>query len=355
MGLPRFGSRARDLVRPFAWRGRGPGPEHRGGAGLFHKPRRVSSSDGTPIAYTVLGKSGPWVALVPGFVCPDSHWRYLAPDLARDHRVVVWDLRGLGQSGLPRPPGYRAGNLRMEDFSIEVLAGDLEAVLDDAGAERAALVGHSMGGQTILEAYRRSPGRIAALAFVTAPYESAMRTFYGRDVTALTRALDRAVRLLPRPLPVMAWRSLLLVDPRVPHALGRLVRALGPDARVEDMAEYYRHLGLLDPLVVLRMAEAMRAHSAEDVLPTVGVPSLVLAADMDTFCPMGVAESMHRRIPGADLVVIAGAAHAAIVEKPRDVNAAVRRFLERHLRSDGDRPSRSVRSARPRPRPRPAP
>ncbi|HEX2030259.1 MAG TPA: alpha/beta hydrolase [Actinomycetota bacterium] len=276
------------------------------------------------------------MALVPGFVCPDSHWRYLAPALARDHRVIVWDLRGLGRSGMPRPPGYRARNVTAQDFSVEALARDLEAVLDDAGAGRAALVGHSMGGQTILEGYRRFPERVTALAFVTAPYESATRMFYGRDVTRLTRALDRAVRLLPRPAPVLAWRALLLVDPAVPHTLGRLVRAVGPDARLDDLAAYYRHLGFLDPLVVLKMAEAMRAHSAEDVLGTVTVPALVLAADLDTFCPIGVAETMHERIPNAELVLIEGAAHAAIVERPEQVNAAVRSFLERHAR--GRRP-----------------
>ncbi|MGH2725197.1 MAG: alpha/beta fold hydrolase [Actinomycetota bacterium] len=325
-------ARARDLLRPIDWRGSRPHPEDVRGAFLFDKDRSVASFDGTEIAYTVLGTRGPWVALVPGFVCPDSHWRYLAPDLARHHRVVVWDLRGLGLSGTPRPAGYRARNLRPQDFAIEALARDLEAVLDDAGAGRAALIGHSMGGQTILEAYRRFPKRVTTLVFVTAPHESPMRMFYGRDVTALTRAMDRAVRLLPRPVPVLAWRALLLADPSVPHRLAQLVRALGPEARVEDMEAYYRHLGLLDPLVVLHMAEAMRAHSGADVLPTVRVPALVVAADLDGFCPLGVAEATAEGIPGAELAVVEGAAHGAIVEKPQEINAAVRGFLERHLR-----------------------
>lgn len=318
------------LLRPIDWRVRSLAGAA-DGVGIFDKPNRVRSFDGTEIAYTVHGRRGPWVALVPGFVCPDSHWRYLAPALARDHRVIIWDLRGLGRSGMPRPPGYRARNISADDFSVPALARDLAAVMDSAGADRAALVGHSMGGQTILEAYRRFPERITALGFVTAPYESAMRMFYGRDVTKLSQTLDRAVRLLPRPLPVVAWRALLLADPAIPHTLGRLIRAVGPDARLDDLEAYYRHLGFLDPLVVLRMGEAMRAHSGADVLPTVEVPALILAADLDTFCPMGVAETMHERISNAELVVIEGAAHAAIVERPEEVNAAVRGFLRRHL------------------------
>lgn len=319
-----------DLVRPIGWRGASPKAEDLDGAVVFPKERRVESFDGTEIAYTVLGNRGPWVALCPGFSCPDSFWRYLGPNLARDHRVIVWDIRGLGLSGTPRAPGYRTRNLTVEDFSLPAIARDLLAVLDDAGADRAALVGHSMGGQTILEAYREYADRITALAFLTAPYESPMRTFYGRNITVLSHAIDRAFQLIPRPA-IVLWRLMLLANPEVPHALAKFGRALGPDARVEDMAPYYRHMGLLDPLVMLKMAEAMRAHSAEDVLPTVKVPTLVVAADLDTFSPPGLATIMKEEIPHSELVTIEGAGHGAVIEKPDEVNAAVRSFLERHL------------------------
>ena len=59
-------------------------------------------------------------------------------------------------SGLPRHPGRGARNLRDEDVAIPRLAADLLAVLDDAGVDRVVLVGHSMGVQTSLEAYRQA-------------------------------------------------------------------------------------------------------------------------------------------------------------------------------------------------------
>ena len=297
---------------------------------MFPKDHHVESFDGTQIGYTVLGNDGPWVALCAGFGCTDSHWRYLGPALARDHRVIVWDLRGLGASGLPRDPGYRARNLSPEDLSIEASARDLEAVLDAESVERVTVLGHSMGGQTILEAYRRYPPRVAGLVFVTAPYESPLRTFYGRDIVAVHGWIDRAIRLLPRPAGVALWRASFLAHPPTTHRIAKFVRALGPEGRLEDMEVYYRHMGLLDPLVLLKMAQAMHAHSGADVLESVTVPTLVVTASLDTFSPPELGERMKERMAHAEHVEIEGAAHAAIVEKPDDVNAAVRGFLERH-------------------------
>ncbi|HEV2685538.1 MAG TPA: alpha/beta hydrolase, partial [Actinomycetota bacterium] len=78
------------------------------GGTLFPKDRCVVSFDGTHLAYTIKGSSGPLVSLNAGFCCPDNFWRYLAPALARKYRVLIWNYRGMGVSGMPREPGYRA-------------------------------------------------------------------------------------------------------------------------------------------------------------------------------------------------------------------------------------------------------
>jgi pimeloyl-ACP methyl ester carboxylesterase len=321
---------ARSFLRPIAWRDTSPAPIDLEGCLVFPRTQRTASFDGTQIAYSVHGKGGPWVALVPGFVCNDTFWTYLVPALSDAYRVIVWDPRGLGQSGLPRAPGYRARKLSSDDFAIENVARDLRAVLDAEDVDRAALVGHSMGGQTILEAYRRFPERVSALVSLTAPFESPLRTFYGHDFEGVFKAFSTAVFAMPRPA-VLLWRALLLANPSFTHRVAQMSRALGPDARVEDMGRYYRHLAYLDPLVVSKMAEAMHAHSAADVLPTVKVPTLVVAATLDTFTPVALARSMHEQIPHSELVVIEGASHGAVVEKPDEVNGAMRSFLDRHL------------------------
>jgi pimeloyl-ACP methyl ester carboxylesterase len=308
---------------------------------LFARDRRATSFDGTDIAYSVHGARGPWVVLVPGLFCPDNFWRYLLPELVSTYRVVVWDLRGLGLSGTPRPPGYRASNLSPEDFAMANQARDLAAIFDAEGIDRAALVGHSMGGQVALEAYRLMRARVSAIVMLTAPFESPLQTFYGRDFNNLFRAARATVQALPRPPVVLAWRALFLVNPAVTHQLAQITRALGPDARLDDMATYYRHMAYLDPLIMLMMAEAMRVHSAADLLPSIEVPTLVMAGSLDTFTPPAQAERMRAAVPGAELVTIEDASHGAVIEKPLEVNQQITSFLRRHVGPAVTKPSPS--------------
>ena len=343
LGLDRALKGARSFARPVGWRGAGPDPAQLEGSLLFERPERATAFDGTQLAYGVHGDRGPWIVLVPGFGCPDNFWKYLLPPLARRFRVIVFDPRGLGLSGYPRKPGYRARNLRVEDFSIENHAQDVIAVMDAAGAGRAALIGHSMGGQVALEAYRSFRDRVSALVLLTAPFESPTRTLYGRDLDAALRGLSAAIKLLPRPA-VLLWRAIFLARPALTHRGAQLARALGPLAKAEDMASYYRHLAFLDPIVLMKMADAMRAHSAADVLPTIDVPTLIVAGDLDPFTPVSLARRMRDEIRDSELLVLEGASHGAVIEKPDDVNFAVTSFLERRLASE--KPARAVSSTR---------
>ena len=85
------------------------------------------------------------------------------------------------------------------------------------------------------------------------------------------------------------------------------------------METYYRHMGFIDPLVMMKMAEAMRSHSAADVLSTIRVPTLILAGTLDMFTPPALAEAMHENVPGIELVILEGASHGAVIEKPDEV------------------------------------
>jgi pimeloyl-ACP methyl ester carboxylesterase len=299
------------------------------GGTLFPKDRCVVSFDGAHIAYGFLGSGPVTVVLCAGYCCPDNFWKYLAPALAKKYRVLIWNYRGTGVSGMPREPGYRARNYTTEDFTLDRYAKDLECILDHEGIDEVVLVGHSMGTQVALETYRMMPQRVRALVSITGPYASAIQTFY--NTTIAPRVFPVASQVLGRlgAGRKMAWRAIFRSP--LPHPLAQRFGALGPMTKHEDMAPYYEHLSEMDPLIVLKMAQAMHEHSAEDLLRKVNVPSLIVVGERDNFVPPWLGNVMASRIPVAELVTIPGGTHGTIIENPRLVNRTVMDFLARYL------------------------
>lgn len=115
----------------------------------------IPSADGVTIAYETHGSGSPAVVLVHGWSCDRSYWAEQIADLARDRTVVAIDLAGHGESGLGR------GEWTMSGFG-----GDVAAVVEALGLTRVIMAGHSMGGDVIVEAARRLPGRVAGLIWV---------------------------------------------------------------------------------------------------------------------------------------------------------------------------------------------
>lgn len=302
------------------------------GGTLFPKDRCVVSFDGTHIAYGFMGKGEQTVVLNAGYCCPDNFWRYLAPALARKYRVLIWNYRATGLSGMPREPGYRARNWDVEDFMLDRYARDLKMILEHEGIGDAVLLGHSMGTQVALETYRLIPKRVRAIVSITGPYASAIHTFYNTTMAPRIYPLAREVlRLFPPSRPV--WRALFRSP--LPHPAAVQFGALGPHTKAEDMRIYYDHMADMDPSVMLKMAEAMHRHTAEDLLRKVKAPTLVIVGERDNFVPPWLGHVMASRIPVAELVTVPEGSHGTIVEFPKKVNAAVLDFLARHLEGKG--------------------
>lgn len=304
----------------------------RTGGELWPKDRHVRSFDGTRIRYTVLGPaSAPMVTMCAGFLSPDTFWKYLVPGLTDTYRVLVWNYRGVGVSDLPREPGFHALNVRTNELTIEANARDLRVILDVEDVASTVIAGHSMGVQTALDAYRQFPERVAGLVSIAGAYRSPLRTFYGTDVSArLVPVALPLLHALPR-VTLLAWRA-AIASP-ASYAFGRYVlRAAGPRTKARDMAGYFEHLSLSDPLIAAKMIRAMHGHSAEALLEDLKVPVLIVHGTADPFTPALVAVEMNERIPEAELVLLEGGTHTLPLEYPRETLDVLRPYLDDVLR-----------------------
>jgi pimeloyl-ACP methyl ester carboxylesterase len=227
-------------------------------------------------------------------------WEPQAEALGAAHRVVRFDARGFGGSPAGEGP-----------LTMEAIADDGAALLDQLGIERAIVAGCSMGGYAALAFVRRHPRRLAGLvlqdtrAGADTPEARANRATLAAKVLA-EGASAAAAAFLPKLLGETTHRD----RPELAALLRERILATSPR-------------GIANALHGL----AARADSRE-TLPTIAVPTLVLVGAEDVLTPPAEAEAMAAAIPGARLGVIPGAGHLANLENPGAVNAALRAFLE---------------------------
>ena len=275
----------------------------------------ATATDGTRLFYGVRG-SGPGLVLLDGIGGDGWAWLHIQPHLALHNRVVHCHYRGHGRSGRVR---------NLASATIETLVEDLVQVLDAAGLTRAVLVAHSMGTQVALELYRKHPERVRAMVLLCGTSGRITHTFHGND-------------LLHRVLPVIIQK--VRKYERIARALwGRLPPALsfrvagwlreidGGSLRPEDFKLYVEHLSDIELDLYLTMLQSAGDHSADALLPEIRVPTLVIAAERDTFTPRDVVKDMASRIPGAVYQELVGASHAAPTEQPQQINEHIDNFL----------------------------
>ena len=281
------------------------------------------ASDGSPLFYESWGERGVHtpVLLCDGIGCDGYVWRYLRPDLA-DRFGLHPHYRGHGRTSPPRDP---------RRVTIEDLADDVAGVLDDALVERAILIGHSMGVQVALETYRRHAGRVAGLILICGASSHPLRTFRG------SATLEDVLPLVEK------WVH------RVPRVVNRLTRTLLPTrlafevaSRLEirrelvepsDFMPYLEGMARIDTRLFVAMLSSAGQHSADELLPEVKVPSLVIAGERDGFTPAERSRAMAAAIPGAELLEIPNASHTAPIERPSLVDSTIRDFVARRIDS----------------------
>jgi pimeloyl-ACP methyl ester carboxylesterase len=270
---------------------------------------------GGSLAFRAEGE-GPALILCNGLGVSTFFWHHVVSAFAGRHQVVTWDYRGHGRSGkAPR-----------EGFTIRTCAEDLLRLMDRLGIEKAVLMGHSLGSQVILEACRLAPERVLGLVPTLGGYGRTVETFFH------SRHSVRALQLLEAVANVRPSLSQRVVKTfaQLPGAVrfAKLAGLVSKDlCPPEEMAPYLAHLATLDLNVYFQLANDLQAHDATDLLPQLKVPVLVFGADRDLFTPLFVSERMTALIPGAELCVLRGGSHAALVEQPQLLCLRLERFL----------------------------
>lgn len=256
--------------------------------------------------YFEVAGSGPAIVLVHGGFGDRRMWDDHFEALAKDYRVVRYDLRGFG-----RTPASRA---------VYSPVDDLRRLLDELGIERATLVGNSMGGGVALDFTLVHPERVEGLVLVASalngfPATEADRARFAGDRAAIGAAFQEAGQRGPeRGIDLWLQSPMVVVTSRALATRAHLRRMI-----TENTGMFTLQHWPIEPLDL----------PANERLGEVRVPTLVIAGQRDTPLMRATSARAAAGIPGAKLVVIAGADHLPQMVRPVEFRDALDGLLER--------------------------
>jgi pimeloyl-ACP methyl ester carboxylesterase len=244
------------------------------------------------VHYKSLGEGKTAVVFVHGWCCDNSVWRDQAAAFDGKCRMLFVDLPGYGKSDKPKG-----------ECTIEQFAKGVDGVLQDAGVDKAVLVGHSMGTPVVRQVYRLFPDKVKALVFVDGPLR-----MFTRDPAQVARFLamfkeetfkETAPKVLTGMLPPQAPAD-------VRDRLVQLAAAADPRAAISSMR------GMFDD-----------KYWKDD---PINVPCQALMARSPNWTEDYKAY-VKKLVPALDYREFDGVGHFLFMEKPQAVNDALADFL----------------------------
>ncbi len=290
----------------------------------------VLAPDGVPLHVEINGPDAAPVTVIfcHGYTVNQDCWHFQRRDLA-GHRLVFWDQRDHGRSGRSQ-----AGSA-----TIDQLGADLKAVIDAAapGPGPVVLVGHSMGGMTIMALAEQHPGMFGTKVAGAVLISTAARGLDGGSPWMPAPVRPLLCRTLPGVLNGVAKgnRAGLIERGRKASAdlafLGTRLIGFG-DGEVSPATVAFLEQMIRDtPIeVVARFCQALLTCDMRGSLGTLGrVPVVVMVGEKDRLIAPRLGIELATEIPGAQLVWVPGGGHALILERPDLVSEAITGLLAR--------------------------
>jgi pimeloyl-ACP methyl ester carboxylesterase len=245
-------------------------------------------------------RSGPPVVLIHRFAGSIHEWDEIVPELAKAHRVIRTDLLGHGGSEKPS-----------NGYSIEGQAHLIAAVLDDLGVRNALVLGHSMGGDVAIALATARRDLVRRLVVIDANPEWRFFTLPSSVERTLWPVIGQLQwQLAPDTMVSKSVQREFAPGFPVPEHAVRDVRRMTYTSYTDSLDDFHR---FLDAMPLSERAARLR------------IPILVLWGDRDQLVNPAALND-YRRVPGAHIVMVSGAGHSAMIERPAETADLVLRW-----------------------------
>jgi pimeloyl-ACP methyl ester carboxylesterase len=259
-----------------------------------------ADAGGVRLHYEVHGSKGPWLTLVHGGLVDSRSWEPVVGDLAADHRVITYDVRGFGCSDRP-PPG---------SYSLEASVEDLGALWRHVGVTSGYVVGFSQGGVIAQAAAFALTSHVKGLVLIG--------TYACRRPSEIEAAERRAAD---------AERD--GINSQICIHLERVFSPRYLADHPTEASRYIERLAEQDPVAFAATMRAMSRVELSAKLPALRVPVVVVVGAEDVAVGLSHAEALVALIPGAELVVVPDCGHTVAIEQPEALVRIVRDLVGR--------------------------
>ncbi len=327
-------------------------------------PVERANINGLDMAYWQAGpRRGVPILFCHGFPELAFSWRHqLAAMAAAGRWAIAPDQRGYGLTSRPEP---------VEAYDMSHLTGDLVALLDHLGVEKAVLCGHDWGGAVVWQAPLHHPDRVAGVIGLNTPFTprapadpiALLRARFGEDMYMvffqkpleadrfLAENVAKAMTFfMKRPLPGSGPTSAGLAgsaagqgaaaDPAASFALLKMLAAYDPafdpregfltDQEMAFFVETFARTGFTGGINWYRNI-SRNWRLAEDLAEKVAVPSLMVMAEKDAVLPPSAADGMATYVPDLEKALIKDCGHWTQQEKPQEVNRVILGWMDRRF------------------------
>jgi sigma-B regulation protein RsbQ len=253
---------------------------------------------------TVTGSGTPTLMFSHGFGCDQNMWRFVAPHFRTDHRVVLFDHVGAGNSDLTAYDRNKYNSLG--GYALDVIE-----ISQAPQLRYVVFVGHSVSAMIGVLAARRDPSVFKGLVLVgpSPRYindDGYVGGFSRSDIEGLMTSLDSNY---------LGWSTAM-----APAIMGNADR---PELGTELTNSFCR----TDPDIAAHFARVTFFSDNRADLAHVKVPSLILQCSDDVIAPDAVGEYMHREMPNSTLVRMKATGHCPNLSAPKETTAAIQDFL----------------------------
>ena len=256
--------------------------------------------NGNEVYYIDVGpRDGMPVIFVHGFPFSHEMWKTQIELLQEKYRVIAYDLRGHGKSGVSEG-----------QFVLEFLVDDLIGLLDHLRITKAVVCGLSMGGYITLRTVERNPERVLALVLADTQAKADSNEAKLKRAASIKSVKTAGVNSYAESFVKNVFTAESIVNQT--EAVKNITRIIQSNSAI----------GICGALLAL----VSRTNTTQ-ALAKIKVPTLILVGEQDTLTPPSASKEMHAAIPNSELQIIPNAAHMSNLERPDEFNKYLTSFL----------------------------